>query len=82
MKVDEVSKQISVKRMHLLLSVQAPLELAIGQRFQKGMHKSGGIHNFNAENWRYEWGLELSASGVRPFNSLELSEVLAQIKVS
>ena len=82
LKVDEVSKQINVKRIHLFLSVQAPLALAIGQRFQEGMHKKWVIHNFNAENWRYEWGLELSASGVRPFNSLELTDVLAQIKVS
>lgn len=80
LEVDKVSKLINVKRIHLFLSVQAPLALAIGQRFQEGMHKKWVIHNFNAEEWRYEWGLELSASGVKYFNSLELADECFNIK--
>jgi len=82
LKIDELSRQTNVKRIHLFLSIQAPLALAVGQRYQEGMHKKWVIHNFNAEKWQYEWGLELSAKGAKHFNSLELIEVLAQIKVS
>jgi hypothetical protein len=73
-KIDELSQHINARRIHLFLSIQAPLALAIGQRYQEGMHKKWVIHNFNAENWQYEWGLELSSSGVRSFNSLELAQ--------
>lgn len=77
-KIDEFSQKQNVKRIHLFLSVQATLALALGQRYQEGMHKNWIIHNFNANNGQYEWGLELSASGVSRILSQELEEVAAQ----
>ncbi|EGR0442569.1 MULTISPECIES: SAVED domain-containing protein [Vibrio] len=73
-KVDELSQRENVKRIHFFLSVQSPLAVAIGQRFQEGMHKKWVIHNFNAEIGKYEWGLDISSLGVSYFDSLTLNE--------
>ncbi len=73
-KIDQVSRRAGVDRVHLFLSIQAPLAIALGQCYQEGIHKKWIIHNFNAERGFYEWGLELSSSGVKRYASLELTQ--------
>ncbi|MEZ9614497.1 SAVED domain-containing protein, partial [Vibrio sp. 10N.286.45.C10] len=70
--VDELSQRKNVKRIHFFLSVQSSLAIAIGQRYQEGVHRKWVLHNFNAEEGLYDWGLEISSLGAEYFNSLEL----------
>lgn len=71
-KVDFLSRKENLKKIHLFLSIQSPLALAIGQRYQEGMHRNLVIHNFDAQVGKYVWGLELSSKGIEYFDSILL----------
>lgn len=67
-KVDELSRDPKVRRIHLFLSVQSSLAIEIGRKFQEGIHKTWVIHNFNGKKGHYEWAIELSEKEVKIYD--------------
>lgn len=63
--IDELSAMPCCKRIHLFLSVQSSLAIAIGRRYQEGMHKNWIIHNYDAASGVYSWSIELSKDGIK-----------------
>jgi len=61
-----------VRRVHLFLSVQSSLAIEIGRQYQEGTHRNWVIHNFDAEQGRYSWAIELSKSGIAEYKSADL----------
>jgi len=62
--IDEFSKKEGVNKIHLFLSVQTTVALALGRRYQEGMHKNWVIHNYDASESIYNWSIELSKEGI------------------
>ncbi|EOV3440004.1 SAVED domain-containing protein [Vibrio parahaemolyticus] len=63
--IDELSTLPGSKRIHLFLSVQSSLAIAIGRRYQEGMHKNWVIHNYDAQSGIYSWSVEMSKQGIK-----------------
>ncbi|HHX8465405.1 TPA: SAVED domain-containing protein [Vibrio diabolicus] len=63
--IDELSALPGSKRIHLFLSVQSSLAIAIGRRYQEGMHKNWVIHNYDAQSGVYSWSVEMSKQGIK-----------------
>lgn len=62
--IDFLSAQPKVSKIHLFLSVQSVLAIDIGRRYQEGTHKKWVIHNFDGEQSKYTWALELGKGSI------------------
>lgn len=63
----EVSRLSSIKgveKIHFFLCVQSTLALAIGMKYQEGMHRNWVIHNYNGQKGTYDWSLEMDANKI------------------
>ena len=65
--IEVLSRKPSCKRIHLFLSVQSTLAIELGRRYQEGTQCNWVIHNFNFDNKKYDWAVELSKKGIKEF---------------
>lgn len=65
--IDELSRQPTCKRIHLFLSVQSSFAIELGRRYQEGTQCNWVIHNYDFDQKKYNWALELSKSEVKEF---------------
>ncbi|AZG34007.1 SAVED domain-containing protein [Shewanella psychromarinicola] len=62
--VSRLSSDNAVKKIHFFLCVQSCVALALGTKYQEGMHRNWVIHNYNGHKGEYDWFLEVEPNKV------------------